>query len=300
MKDRKHRCPSCGTAHLPEDQFCESCGARIASSGRDRRDHTEVNLGVVAGVTDRGRVHDRNEDALFVSATGDGAVAVVCDGVSMSSRPQHASQLAADVAGGALADALRTRDAGAGEWDPAAVVVTAVRAAQEAVAGIDLNSPSALPPACTLVSALWDGDRVTVGWIGDSRAYWLGDESGARITVDDSWAQERLDAGDMTARTAHADPRAHQLTRWLGADAPDGAPGIRTFVPASDGHVVVCSDGFWNYAPNVDQLAALATGSAGDETALGVARSLTRAAIAAGGHDNVTVAVVAIEGGETR
>jgi len=41
-------------------------------------------------------------------------------------------------------------------------------------------------------------------------------------------------------------------------------------------------------------------GSAGDETALGVAQSLTRAAIAAGGHDNVTVAVVAIEGGETR
>jgi serine/threonine protein phosphatase PrpC len=287
-------CASCGAPHLAADQFCESCGARIASAGRDERDHSEVNLGIAAGVTDRGRVHARNEDALFVSVPPGGAVAVVCDGVSLSTDPHVASQLAADVAGGALADALQ-RNTSEGDWDPNAAVAAAVRAAQDAVSAIETTSPSAIPSSCTLVSAVWDGERVTVGWIGDSRAYWLAPVGAARITLDDSWAQERLDAGDMTARTAHADPRAHQLTRWLGADAPDAPPGITSFAPTSAGHLVVCSDGLWNYASSVEQLEALADEPAREGTAIGVARALTRAALAAGGRDNVTVAVVAID-----
>jgi serine/threonine protein phosphatase PrpC len=292
--DAAGSCASCGAPHLATDQFCESCGARIASAGRDERDHSEVNLGVVAGVTDRGRVHIRNEDALFVSASPGGAVAVVCDGVSVSSDPHFASQLAADVAGGVLADALQ-RNTTERDWDANAAVAAAVRAAQDAVSAIETASASAIPSSCTLVSAVWDGERVTVGWVGDSRAYWLAPDRAARITVDDSWAQQRLDAGDMTARTAHADPRAHQLTRWLGADAPDAPPGITSFVPTSPGHLVVCSDGLWNYASTGEQLAALADEPARDGSALGVARSLTRAALAAGGRDNVTVAVVAVD-----
>ena len=53
------------------------------------------------------------------------------------------------------------------------------------------------------------------------------------------------------------DPRAHMITRWLGADAPDLAPGITTFAPTHPGRVVVCSDGLWNYTPAAHELAAL-------------------------------------------
>src|SRR5579872_7131404 len=56
------------------------------------RDHQEVDLGLLADVTDRGLRHHRNEDAmeLAVAQTGDGPVivAVVCDGVSTSTRPE--------------------------------------------------------------------------------------------------------------------------------------------------------------------------------------------------------------------
>ena len=84
-------------------------------------DHAEVDLGTAAGVTDRGLRHQRNEDAMALASeqTPDGlvVVAVVCDGVSSSHRPDEASRAAAQAAlpillgavqsGGDLAEASR-------------------------------------------------------------------------------------------------------------------------------------------------------------------------------------------------
>ena len=65
-------------------------------------DHAEVDLGTAAGVTDRGLRHQRNEDAMALQSeqTPDGlvVVAVVCDGVSSSPRPDEASLAAAQAA----------------------------------------------------------------------------------------------------------------------------------------------------------------------------------------------------------
>src|SRR5258708_29173755 len=66
------------------------------------RDHAEVALGPAAGVSDRGLRHPRNEDAMALAAEqapdGPAVVAVVCDGVSSSARPDEASQVAAQAA----------------------------------------------------------------------------------------------------------------------------------------------------------------------------------------------------------
>src|SRR5258707_13508042 len=66
------------------------------------RDHAEVDLGPAAGVSDRGLRHHRNEDAMALAAEqapdGPAVVAVVCDGVSSSARPDEASQAAAQAA----------------------------------------------------------------------------------------------------------------------------------------------------------------------------------------------------------
>src|SRR5262245_10791363 len=86
-----------------EDGYCPSCGRRVVAD-RDRmeankdRDHVEWNLGQVAGVSDRGLRHSRNEDAMdfAVADTESGpiAVAIVSDGVSSAPRPHDASWLA--------------------------------------------------------------------------------------------------------------------------------------------------------------------------------------------------------------
>ena len=50
-------------------------------------------------------------------------------------------------------------------------------------------------PSCTLVCAACRDGEVVVGWIGDSRAYWLADGDARGLTVDDSWATEQVADG---------------------------------------------------------------------------------------------------------
>jgi serine/threonine protein phosphatase PrpC len=76
--------------------------------------------------------------------------------------------------------------------------------------------------------------------------------------------------------------------RWLGADAGDTAPHLSTVRPSGPGRVLVCSDGLFRYRPNpVDLAAATPSG-----TPIDVARALVDLALAAGGEDNVSVAVL--------
>src|SRR5262249_20231445 len=145
-------------------------------------------------------------------------------------------------------------------------------------------------PACTIVAAVWDGERVTVGWAGDSRAYWIGPAGSRQLTVDHSWAQEQVDAELLDRATAQSDPRAHAITRWMGADA--GAGGrVAVPRPPGPGSIVLCSDGLWNYAGDADQVAALVR-EAPAPRPVDVARHLVRVALARGGRDNVTVGVI--------
>jgi serine/threonine protein phosphatase PrpC len=282
MSPASLHCPSCGASLGPDDRFCETCGARVSRSGEDTRTHAEIDLGIVAGVTDRGLIHERNEDALFIAGDDDAAVVVICDGVSSSTDPHTAAQVAADVAGRSLVAAINRQRAGAAGattplWNPDAATLAAIDAAQRAV----VDAPAAQehpedPPACTFVSALWDGRELTFGWVGDSRAYWIAPDDARRVTVDDAWDD------------------SHTLTRWLGADAPGGRPGVTRLKPKGAGRVIVCSDGLWNYAARTDELAALVAPAREDASALSVAQRLTRAALDAGGHDNITVAVLTI------
>jgi serine/threonine protein phosphatase PrpC len=257
-------CTACGSAKIGTDGYCEHCGM-LQPSGRD---HVEIELETTAGVTDRGLRHSRNEDAMALTTLAHGAVvAVVCDGVSTSPRPEEASQAAADIAAVALAKRLAEGD------DAETATREAVRLAAAAVAASARKGEDS--PACTYVSAVVAGRQVTVGWVGDSRAYWLGEQS-ALLTIDD------------------ATPGTHMLTAWLGADAGEVVPHVSTFTTDGPGVVLLCSDGLWNYYPEPEALAATALNG----TPLTAARRLVRLAIEAGGHDNITVAIIPFGQGE--
>jgi serine/threonine protein phosphatase PrpC len=149
-------------------------------------------------------------------------------------------------------------------------------------------------PACTFVGAVVGGELLTVGWVGDSRAYWIPDDRTAppaRLTEDDSWAAQMIANNLMTEAEANADERAHAITGWLGADAYEVEPHTATFKPDGPGVVVVCTDGLWNYAESADRMAAALPFDAPTRP-LNAARTLVTHALDSGGHDNVTVALV--------
>jgi serine/threonine protein phosphatase PrpC len=259
------------------------------------RDHSEVNLGPAAGVSDRGLRHHRNEDAMALAAeeqspNGPVVVAVVCDGVSSSARPDEASQAAVQAALPVLVAAAQTGD------DLAAASVASVQAARQAIA--DMAEPTGDTSATTFVSAVASGAEVTLCWLGDSRAYWLAQpesESESRqLTQDDSVAGGMVAAGLADQAAALASPHAHVLTRWLGGDLasdPDRAPHVERYTPPGAGALLVCSDGLWNYLPEAADLAALALPKALDDP-LGAAVDMVNFAVDAGGADNITAVLI--------
>lgn len=240
----------------------------------------------LAGASDRGLAHPTNQDALFLAARSDArrqAVLVVSDGVSTAHGAERASFIAAEKACSVLTAAISDDDVSSEAFEEA------FEAAHQAV----LRAAEGEPSACTLVAATVSGKHILVGSIGDSRAYWFGDDGATwQLTQDDSMGAARMMLG-MTRKEAEASLLAHSITRWLGRGASDVSPAVVELHPTAPGWLLLCSDGLWNYASAPEDLRAVVESQAIGRTALvDIAEGLTSWANAQGGKDNVTVALL--------
>jgi serine/threonine protein phosphatase PrpC len=287
-------CPSCGAPLHAEDRFCERCGARIEVEAKSDAPATrvELDLAIAAAVSDQGLVHRRNEDSFHLEVTPDRHVAVVvCDGISSASAGNIAARDAAKAAGAVLGQAVADP-----ETDASQAIFDAIQAAVDAVVQVEWTTRvKRVDPSCTLVSAVCRGSDITVGWVGDSRAYWFDQEESRQLTVDDSFAEEGIAKGLLTPEQAAKSPFLHSITNWVGPDAPERPPRTVSLRPERPGRLVLCTDGLWNYAPSAAELARLIGALPDGAAPAAVARALADTANERGGHDNITVAVVDID-----
>lgn len=281
-------CSFCGEPI--HDEYCTACGAQRKVPARD---HVEVELPGVAGVSDRGKRHTRNEDAMRVAVVPErqSVVAVVSDGMSTAQNSDIASQLACDAACAHLVAALQA----GGDLEEAMREAGAV--AQAAVCSVAYNKEEAArnerrsAPAASFSAIVAIPGKLVVGNIGDSRSYFVGRTSASQLSEDDSWAAEQVRSGRMTELEAMAHKLAHSLMQWLGNDN-EPVCRIKTVDVTEDGHALVVSDGFWNYAGAPAAVAAQLQKLPAEASALQIAGALTEFANDAGGHDNITVVVV--------
>jgi serine/threonine protein phosphatase PrpC len=283
---------ACGGTFDP-DGWCDRCGQRAPSE----RDHLVVTLSPqLAAVTDKGRHHPRNEDAVALAQAGSRSVLVVCDGVSSATDSDLAAIAAADAARDVLSTAPPPDTASpAGRVEYYSDLLSqSAHAANAEAALVATHVGGQNPPSCTFAVAVVDGELVVAGWVGDSRVYWLGDDGTAlQLSVDDSWATEQVEHG-LSREVAEADPQAHSITRWLGADAGDPTPSCGSLSAPGTGWVLVCSDGLWNYCSGAADLVSLVRKyETTDPTEL--AAHLVDWANEQGGHDNITAALARVE-----
>ena len=292
-------CTQCGSTDSA-DGYCNQCGARMPVW----RDHfTEEPAPWAAGVCDRGISHARNEDAMALGpadAASKFVAFVVCDGVTSAPDSDIAS-LAACRAARTVLEALPAELSGSAPASPAlhvqrlcqGLVDAGVAAQAEAKAAADRVGNPPNPPSCTFAAAVAHDGMIAAGWVGDSRVYWLPDEGDAQqLSIDDSWATQQIARG-VAREVAEADPQAHAITRWLGADSPATEVLCATVeVGDTPGWLLVCSDGLWNYVSLAEDVRALiATHTATDPSPLAVADQLVAFANSKGGHDNITAAL---------
>jgi serine/threonine protein phosphatase PrpC len=301
-------CPGCAVACDSADHFCSDCGAPLPAAEMRGGERCVIGAGLAA-LSDAGLVHRSNDDAFMISGPpdgGPGTVIVVCDGVSNSQTPDLAAAVAARAAHDSLVQALACATA------VEDATRHAILEAHRAVCALthDRHNPLDPPAATIIVASIGIGPRgtmaVTVGWLGDSRLYWLSenrsaDGGGALLTRDHSWLNDVLDRGAMMPAAAHADPRASALVACLGSTdfttptiCPE--PSIRSIESDENGWLLACSDGLWAYAPTPAELVAAAGIGGPIDDAMGLGERLIACARAGGGRDNITGALARIRG----
>lgn len=218
-----------------------------------------------------GAVRDHNEDAWLATQR----VFLVADGVGGHEGGERASRAVVDAFASIGADWL-TAEALHAVLDEAFHVVTAMQTDGRA-------------PGSTVVGAGLTQQDGAGYWLifnlGDSRAYLLRRGLLEQISVDHSRLQELKDAG-MDAEDSVG---RNVITRAIGAGVPGPALADQWLLPAQSGdRILLCSDGLNTELSDQLIAATLLT----HQNAQLAADELVRAALVAGGHDNVTALVL--------
>jgi PPM family protein phosphatase len=269
------------------DRYCLECGFRQVQISNQMIELQPAPT--LAGASDRGREHHQNEDAIALRVIdAETYILVVCDGVSSSQHPELASQAAATACSKEIIIAIEE------DTTLTTAIDRGIAAALTSVAQIpfdpDLPEDSS---STTIVTAIVRDHMISIGWLGDSRAYWIATDKSCQLTEDDSWIREAIAAGEITPEAAETSPHAHAITRWLGADTiDDDQPNLTTFTIPAAGYLLLCTDGLWNYAPDSADLYHL-TQQAASNNPLDIARHLIKYANQQGGQDNITVGILA-------
>jgi PPM family protein phosphatase len=230
-----------------------------------------LSLGRSAAITDPGRKRRRNEDA-FVREP---PIFAVADGMGGAQAGEIASRLAA----------AAVRETEAPEGSPEDRVRSLFHEANRRVFTRSSEDESAAGMGTTMTVALVEDGAVTIGHVGDSRAYLIRKGKVEQVTEDHSLVSELVRSGKLSPAEAESHPQRNVITRVLGTE-PD--VDVDTFtVPTEEGDLfLICSDGLTSMIDDRTVLEIVDAHRSDLDAAL---KELVRAANKQGGEDNITV-----------
>ncbi|GAC1337281.1 MAG: hypothetical protein NVSMB29_01360 [Candidatus Dormibacteria bacterium] len=234
--------------------------------------------------TDAGPMRDGNEDACLVlpaAAPFPAHLLAVADGLGGHLAGEVASRLVVET----LADTTRELSL----QRPERWLRQAFHAANLAVYDHARDHPEAFNLQSTATALLIEAGQVTIGHVGDCRAYRVRDGVAEVFTTDHTRAMDMLRLRIITPEQAQGHPARSQLTRSLGAEIMVHVDVSRQPLQVGDTWVV-CSDGVWSEVSRAEIVEAVADVHP-DEGA----RRLAGFAVDREASDNVTVTVARIE-----
>jgi PPM family protein phosphatase len=230
-----------------------------------------------AVVTQTGNVRRTNEDAHLIREP----LFVVADGMGGAQAGELASRMAADE--------FSSLDLAAADGE--GTLREVITRANGRIIERARNDPGAAGMGTTVTAALVQaGGRVAFAHVGDSRAYLLRGGALQRLSEDHSLVGELMRAGQLSEAEAEVHPQRSVITRALGAD-PNVEVDTFTLQGEPGDVVLLCSDGLNTMVDDASIGRIMADGGGAEATA----RQLVRAALAAGGEDNVTALVFRLD-----
>lgn len=238
--------------------------------------------------TDIGLVRTENQDSVWGEMlTPTVCAAVLCDGMGGECEGGLASTIAVDVVSNRIKENFNEL---MNKNSVRNLLITSVIAANSFVwdtARAKIHEVM----GTTCVAAIVFGGTAYIVNVGDSRAYHLfsegDDECIRQITKDHTHVQELLDRGEITEDRLKTHPERHKITRAIGAEESVTPDYFELPLNAGD-KILLCSDGLTSYGDDLDILDVCFDSKTED-----CCDRLIRYALNRGGHDNVSVALIA-------
>ena len=246
----------------------------------------------VAMLSHPGMVRPHNEDSVFADSTS--GLVVLADGMGGYNAGEVASGIAVSVVSGGLLPELGSGrelskvDIQSGLTHAALLLQQQIAAANKGIYEAAQTRPECAGMGTTIVAAVFHGNRVSIGHIGDSRCYRLRGEKFEQLTHDHSLLQEQIDAGQLTAEQAKYSLNKNLVTRALGIEAIV-PPDITEYRLEADDIYLLCSDGLTDMV-DTEVLHGVVNRQRADLTR--AAADLVDLANENGGRDNISVILV--------
>jgi protein phosphatase len=181
----------------------------------------------------------------------------------------------------------------------------AVVEASDAIAAHSESNENLKGMGATCATAWIVGDKLHTAYVGDSRIYLVRGGRIQQLTVDHTWVQEAIERGVLTPEMARQHPNVHVIRRYLGSPTPpDPDFRLKLFNDEGDQHaennqglqlqpsdiLLLCSDGLTDLVWNDEILETIRSKPNVKEAS----RALIELANSRGGHDNITVVLIAV------
>lgn len=219
-----------------------------------------------------GMVRENNEDSAYAGPR----LLALADGMGGHAAGEVASQYV-------VAELARLDEDDPGQDLTGALTVALTSGNASIAAHVDAY-PETEGMGCTATALLFDGRRMGLIHVGDSRAYLLRDGSLSQITKDDTFVQSLVDRGELSADEAHSHPRRSLILKALTGEPVE--PTVVTREARVGDRYLLCSDGLSDPVSADTISETLAAGTV-DEAA----DRLVQLALRSGGPDNITVVV---------
>lgn len=234
-------------------------------------------------ITNVGKVRSANEDNYGDALTPNGHIFVVCDGMG----GHVGGAMASSIAVASIIEYFQREK----HSNIIQAIDRAFSFANEQIFANALSSPELKGMGTTAVVLIISGEDSFIGHVGDSRIYLKSNNRLHRITKDHSFVQTLVDSGVISDEEADSHPNKNQILKALGTSPVVEGTICQVPLQVKSGDVfLLCSDGL-NGMVNDRGLEMMLQGQ--NLTQSG--EDLIRAALDAGGLDNVTATMVAIE-----
>jgi len=241
----------------------------------------------IFGLTDEGLVRDHNED--YISWSADFGLVILADGMGGHNAGEVASELAVTSVMDALEEVLSPDIKDACDMDFKEVVHEAVIFANDEINMHAKTHPECTGMGTTIVMSLFHDDSVILASVGDSRIYRFRKGELKQVTTDHSLVQEMIDNGYMSEEEAENSTNRNLITRALGI-AEDVKVDVTQSPIETDDIYLLCSDGLSDMITD-DLIFSTLVKSRQDLKR--ASEELVKLAKEYGGHDNVSVILVA-------